>query len=515
VRVAGVVKTLGETDENHYLWDVCWYDDKARIVQAVRKTAIGDIVREGIAYDFTGNVIGRYVKHSQFVGTDVTESYSYSYDSWGRPLTTTLSLNDTLSFTLHDYSYDRVGRLIGDSRSDAYGTLVTSIGRTVRSWPSNMTTVTATQDTLFHQEFYYNALPSGITGVQRWNGALSAMRWKARGETTDHTYSYGYDGLGRLTNATFTNGNNADGQVNNRTYQYDKHGNVIQSSRKVMSLPFHTRLRSVTGIMSGNRMSSMVASMTNPNVSTTTTFQWDANGNRTQEAITGQTPQSVGYNLLNLPETVTSGEDTEHYVYSAKGAKLSRTWTRVSTAMFPPVQSHRTDYSENFVYIDSTLYAVLVDGGHILMTGTEPKLRLYTMDQQGNVRVVSSTSGSIREVFHYAPYGETITPVPDAASPALIDPPLFDNPYRFDGKELSSPSNMASIQKDVTKEYKLSGKQLGKSGKASLQREVKARTKHQIEAESSLVDWGKDVSESTVNSVVDIGTDKIEKKLEN
>lgn len=78
----------------------------------------------------------------------------------------------------------------------------------------------------------------------------------------------------------------------------------------------------------------------------------------------------------------------------------------------------------------------------------------------------------------------------------------------------SSLSNKVTVQKEVTKEFKIKGKPLGKSGKAQRNREVNERIKHQYEVVSGLIDCGESVSESVTNTVIEIGLDKIEEEID-
>lgn len=420
LKTAWLVKTLGEENENHYLWNVCWYDDKAQPVQTVRKTAIGDVIREGYAYDFTGNIIRKYVRHSLFNGSNVTESYSYTYDGWGRPLVTTLRLNGGLPVTLHDYSYDAIGRVSGDSVGDAMREISSSFNYNIRSWMTGKTVIGHMQDTLFRQNLHYENCAGESGCTPRWNGAVSVMDWDMGAGNTGHKYKYTYDGLGRLLNANYyKNGIEVPGH--SRTYQYDKHGNIIAAERSMTLLPGRPLLMttySCTYI--GNQLSSV---SDDSSLQGSTSFLYDNNGNRTVSYTTPRpsllSPR-ISYNLLNLPSGKTVGRIEEQYVYSANGEKLSRTWRSSGV-------SHKTDYSGNLVYIDSTLTTVLVDGGYFLMTNGIPSFYALVTDYQGNIRVSTKLSGTEKTEYNYAPYGDMIGETVSGRD--------YDNPYRFSGKE--------------------------------------------------------------------------------
>lgn len=419
LKTAWLVKTLGEENENHYLWNVCWYDDKARPVQTVRSTAIGDVIRESFSYDYTGNVVKKSVKHSLFDSSNLTESYSYSYDNLGRPLLTSLSLNGGTPVILHDYGYDAVGRLNRDRQQDASGSIISTIDYNIRSWVTSKIVTTSAQDTLFRQNLYYESIPVQSGGSPRWNGALSINTWRLAASSLDEKYIYAYDGLGRLTNAQYLNGDISVAN-NDRTYQYDKHGNIISS---IMSQPYSCTY-------SGNQLASR-ANTSSPasSVMSRIYYSYDNNGNRTMSRQFQQPVSyapTVTYNLLNLPSGKTSFNEVSSYVYSADGEKLSREWARNVPGQ--PLESHKMDYSGNLVYVDSTLTAVLVDGGYFLMTGATPSFHVFVKDYQGNVSLDTRLDGTEMSSYNYDPYGELIaTSTPTGAT--------YENPYRYCGKE--------------------------------------------------------------------------------
>lgn len=70
---------------------------------------------------------------------------------------------------------------------------------------------------------------------------------------------------------------------------------------------------------------------------------YDANGNRTT-GTTADGFDTVSYNLLNLPETVTIDTLTVHYLYSAAGVKLQENVTSTSGGA-----AETTDYCTNLI----------------------------------------------------------------------------------------------------------------------------------------------------------------------
>jgi RHS repeat-associated protein len=88
-------------------------------------------------------------------------------------------------------------------------------------------------------------------------------------------------------------------------------------------------------------------------------------------------------------------------------------------------------YCGNFIYEDSSLKRILVDGGYI-ENGT---YYFYLTDHLGNNRVVANAGGTVVQTNHYYPYGMTFT---EGSSPNL-------QPYKFGGKEKENWKDIGSF----------------------------------------------------------------------
>ena len=96
---------------------------------------------------------------------------------------------------------------------------------------------------------------------------------------------------------------------------------------------------------------------------------YDANGNRTTGTMADGF-DTVSYNLINLPETVTADTLAVHYLYSASGAKLQENVTSTSGAT-----AKTTDYCSNLIYKDGILHKVLTSGVYVETSdSTQPLL---------------------------------------------------------------------------------------------------------------------------------------------
>ena len=77
----------------------------------------------------------------------------------------------------------------------------------------------------FTQNLYYNT----GSGTPQYGGNISSMTWKAGNESTTRGYKFAYDGLSRLTSATYGEVTNIGSNANRFTEKvtdYDLNGNI-------------------------------------------------------------------------------------------------------------------------------------------------------------------------------------------------------------------------------------------------------------------------------------------------
>ena len=410
-------KVLGETDGNQYLWSVLYYDDHGRVVQESHSTHRGGWQRTNTGYDFPGHPLMARIHHVDPTVGNMTEYYTYSYDAWGRPLTVTHRLDNLPAVTLHNYSYDAIGRVTHDQRNgDA--DLATQYSYNVRSWLTDIKvggdSSHGTLGETFTEKLYYqNQRPVNQQSTVQWGGNVSAMDWMAGSDGVSRRYDFAYDGLSRLTGAGYAD--DGAGQSDySRGYGYDRNGNVTLLA---------TATDTTQVSYSGNHLTSG------------SNYAYDANGNLTKDL--GRGIVQISYNLLNLPSSVAPGlgggphgviygADSRDYLYTASGVKLQ------SKAMLPlnlpgmPDVRERTDYVGNLIYDRTSLQKVLFDGGYVDMSGDSPEYRFFVTDHLGNNRLVADAAGTILQTNHYDPYGESL---PDGSA---VD---SGNPYKWGGKE--------------------------------------------------------------------------------
>ena len=220
-------------------------------------------------------------------------------------------------------------------------------GYNVREWPTDITS------TNFRESLSY------YDGKNReFGGNISAMTWSANDESLKRKYDFSYDRLSRLTSASYSEDNSTNAHYDTR-YTYDLTGN-----------------------------------------SENIEYGYDKNGNLIKDLNKGIL--QIAYNSLNLPTTIKmEGGKSISYVYDAQGKKLQASYV---TTM--PSSSMTLDYCDNMIYENGKLTQILVDGGYISFTNSEPVYHYYLKDHLGSNRVVvNQATGEVEQVNHYYPFG--------------------------------------------------------------------------------------------------------------
>lgn len=308
------IAILGGSNNNPSgIWTITRYDFLGRESRIIASDHLGGITTTDNQYNHRGSVTRSHIIHTDSANNSFSEEYANTYDNQERLLTQTHSLNNATPVTLVSNTYDAVGRLISTDKAND-SSLTQTYAYNIRSW------MTAVTGALFTERLYYNDAPAGAL----WSGNISSLAWTEGSRTAPSSgFDFNYDGLSRLTATQARSGGSIIAGIGSG-YTYDPMGNLLSMS-----------------ISSGEGTDSRqfaVASQSNRLVGET----YDANGNRTTGATDGF--DTVSYNLINLPETVTADTLAVHYLYSASGAKLQENVTSTSGAT-----AKTTDYCSNLV----------------------------------------------------------------------------------------------------------------------------------------------------------------------
>jgi len=149
-----------------------------------------------------------------------------------------------------------------------------------------------------------------------------------------------------------------------------------------------------------------------------TAYSYDLNGNTTTDGLRGMT---IGYNVLNLPNSITKNSDNIAYIYSAAGEKLAK---RMKEGTYQY-------YAGNMIYNNGKgLDYVLFDEGVVYKSSGAYTYTYHLKDHLGNTRVAFKPNGSGTEttqVAEYYPFGSNYS--------TLINGSGTSNKYLYNGKE--------------------------------------------------------------------------------
>ncbi|MVT09141.1 DUF6443 domain-containing protein [Chitinophaga tropicalis] len=407
------VRVLG-TDQ--WLTTSSYYDDKGRVIQVVSENNVGgrDVITS--LYDFNGKVLSNYVNHKNprsVLTPGIGVLTSNLYDAAGRLVQVKKKVNDEPEQVIVANSYDELGQLkqkrLGVTGAD---TQLDSITYTynIRGWISgiNKAYVNTANGNFnwFGQELNYD---QGFT-TNQYNGNISGIKWKSKGDGVSRAYGYSYDKGNRLTIADFTQQNNGsttwtrdkvDFSVSNLLY--DANGNINSMTQKGMvgtaittidQLGYSYQANSNKLLSVSDPVNTVVAKLGDFNNGTNigNDYSYDANGNLVSDQNKGIS--SIIYNHLNLPSLITiTGKGTISYVYDATGNKMKKT---VIDNTISPARITVTDYLGGFVYRQDSLEFAGHEEGRIRPVYKSGQSVSYAYDyfekdHLGNVRVVLGT----------------------------------------------------------------------------------------------------------------------------
>ena len=419
-RLAGSIISVPGSGSKIYI--AYFYDIKGRVMQETRSNLLGGHDVTITTYTFTDKpATGTHIHTASGKNTWI-EVYTYSYDHADRISKVQHTLGGT-TITLYDATYDDLGRL---KTKSLHGSTTNKLTYTynLRGW---LTGITGTRLT---QNLYYN---TGV-GTAKYNGSISSMTWKAGNESTVRGYKFTYDGLDRLLNGTYGEGeqlNSNSGRYSENVTGYDKNGNITGLERYGRSgSSSYGMCDALTYTLNGNQMIRVDDQVSigagndetdfKDAVKQANEYTYDANGNLTKDLNKGIT--GITYNCLNLPNAVTfSDGSTVTYIYSADGTKL-RAVHKIGSV------TTTTDYCDNVIYENNTAKLLLTGEGYISLS--DKKYHYYLQDHQGNNRVVADKDGNVEETNHYYPFGGVF------ASSQNVQP------YKYNGKELDTKKGL-------------------------------------------------------------------------
>lgn len=261
----------------------------------------------------------------------------------------------------------------------------------------------------FGMELLYNETESGLTTSARYDGNISAMKWKTMGSASgpagQRSYAYTYDKTGKLTTAAYRAKESSwdkESGAQDETLTYDHNGNIKTLERKQrkyddliaayvnetidnLAYAYKTTDKNNLEKVTDAAGSAAASGFNNGSSSTSNDYTYDANGNLLSDANKGIT--SIVYNFLGKPTQVNFSDGKKiEYVYDAGGNKLTQKLYQGTTLLTT------TDYVNGFVYENGTLSFFGSPEGRVVNTSGTLTYEYSIADHQGNTRVVFSSA---------------------------------------------------------------------------------------------------------------------------
>lgn len=379
-----------------YLYSVNIYDQQGRIIQEKATNITGGNDISTIQYNWKGQPLITIVKLQQAAApaTTAVTVTRISYDDLGRTIRLEKKLQHTLVnnnamgnyVTVSEMTYDALGQIKTNKLGrvkDANGTYGTTPLETliydynVNGMLLGMNRaymVDNASGSYFGYEIGHDKLANrtGRNFTQAsYNGNISGMIWKSRGNGIQRKYDFSYDGANRLLTGIFEQHNTNNtwnsskvkydltlGDGIDPNLAYDANGNIkrmqrwaLKSGTSVqvdnMTYTYHPGSNKLRGIIEqGGTTDHKLGDFIDKNT-TVDDYGYDLNGNLITDLnkrINGNIGlnQTAGggitYNYLNLPQTIAVKDDNGNvkgsisYTYDANGNKISKIVTDQSVA---------------------------------------------------------------------------------------------------------------------------------------------------------------------------------------
>ena len=419
---------------------VKYYRNNVEITLSPASTASSTLLMADACYTTANGTLTNV--RTSFSTTAQTVTRRFEYDHAGRLLKTWHKLNSD-SILLVKNEYNELGQLVDKKlhstlTSGADAKQSVDYAYNIRGWLTKLNEsdvsvpVSGEAKDLFGMQLGYND-DIGVSATALYNGNISAVKWSnnlSAGAVKENAYTYTYDAMNRLSTSVFkekaatwtTPGSNANAETG---FTYDLNGNIktLQRNDKRTSGLMMDNLTYTYG--SGSTLSNKLLKVADAGDDFTgfmdgsdvaAEYSYDGNGNMITDLNKGLST-AITYNILNLPELVTKGNNTINYIYDVSGRKLTQLTTYSGA-------QKQTDYVGEYQYENDVLQHISHEEGRIVTAKTETVLThsadvttgitgvnatLTAMTQNGTEKYVRATStGTIARTGMY-PIGGTLT----------------------------------------------------------------------------------------------------------
>ena len=433
---------LASNDE--YIYHVMSYDIVGNLTDAWIKELGGITEHISNSYTFTqqlknSNSIVEF-KNGETFSTKCFETYNKYNDKISKR-ELLISYNNFQSTSTIEYLYDNLGRLFSINRPDKVGDI--SYNYDIHGWTTDILT----------NSFNEHISSVGANSSPCYNGNISNITWQNGHNNLSRGYNFTYDGLNRMTNATYQEGGSMSSGANkyNEGLEYDENGNPTHIKRNgkmqdgnygtidILKLTYHgNQLLTVDDTAPMNLNEGAFDFKNNSK------YQYDGTGALVSNS--GKGIAYIEYTDNNMPKRIqfTNGNVTS-YVYTSTGQKLRTIhYTAVPNMSVAIGNTHKL-CNEEILCKDSTDYFMdgklilkndkvdmyCFDGGFCSLDNNNSRkqgLYYYNKDHLGNNREVVAVDGTIAQTNNYYPFGAPFNEGTSSSSEL--------QPYKYNGKEL-------------------------------------------------------------------------------
>lgn len=411
---------------NKWIHTNFYYDKKGRLIKTIRCNQLDGYDITSLQLDFNGNIIKKEIKHLRSPGEQlITTLEEYEYDHMMRLTQITHSINGKNKERIANYKYNSIGQLTqkdvgGRVNSNALQHI--NLDYNIRGWLTsvNNAELSASDNDLFGFEIKYNTPEaSNLGSTNFYDGNISEFQWISANDKKKRTYSYQYDGMRRMTKATFGAGNTYSQDLNKyslENVEYDSNGNITKLKRRGLSNNIPGVIDDLEYSYSGNKINYILDKAPNSHKSegycnlsgTGESYFYDKRGRLLEH--TNHHERYYYYNNLGLIQSVMS-ETNDNYingVYTYSGLNnLIKKYFDIDGDV------QKTEYFTNTVYYNDKLQYIRFAEGYIIPLDGAYKYVYHYKDHLGNIRMNYSDlnadgkvdKSEILEENNYYPFG--------------------------------------------------------------------------------------------------------------
>ena len=415
-----------------------FYDSKGRVTDARQLTEGRRLTAVHTEYSYTGKPVRTETKEYGLNGGDkrlaasLIQENGYSKNT-DKLLDITLTVNGKTQ-TVQRIEYDKLGRVNETVRGGNAGTV--SHEYNLHGWTMNI----KSKD--FSEELHYT---DGV-GMPCYNGNVSSMLWRTSEYPQTRGYKFTYDGLDRLTEAVYGEGESLSdkrNRYNEKVVEYTANGAIRRFQRRGLKDDGeYGKIDNLNVRLDGNRLLSVTDDALPVNKYSSMSFidgadeevEYTYNGVGAMTSDLNRGITDIEYDNLNNPRRILFKDGTEiSYTYLSDGTKLSKT-VSVGGGMLLS-DSMTTEFSGDIVYENGRLDKVLFHGGYCTFENgcDNTTFHYFTQDHLGNNRTVVNEDGTVEQITHYYPFGGTFNDVG-------LNPELQQ--YKYNGKELDRTAGL-------------------------------------------------------------------------